>query len=488
MRVNIISFYSKERTKYQAQYSLFAERIGAYAKKCLPQLDLCLSAYEMEQEDRAVAEDILATDSQIVAFPGYMWTNEKSSAIAKIIEEQTKDTLIVCGGPEVTSFRLVPWSERCLFVAGQGEEPFSWLCQQKIKDSNFDGRSLTSTDPFPVFSVGYNEGHIRELVKKLGNRDDIPAGISLYSDEMLALYKKPPSIRFAWQETARGCVFKCGFCSHKTLSHFAVLDIKHVEQEFRDMARYGIQETFINDPIIGGWPRRGKEVLRLLGDVAPSMKQMFYVRPEFLDDEFVSLMAQLNTSEVHVGLQTINPAVPRFVRANNLNKIQKYLPQLSQNGIKWRAELITGLPGDTMQGTRDSIAFVIDQLKPTFFYAYQLSALPDTKIESLVNNIGDPYWLRVDDDRKVIETSTASAQEITDMVTYSSAMCSLYMTYREAADEGTYRGNVSFNTLTDKIAPVLNNLNVQEKASLRRLTINQPKSKALWDKYGIAPK
>lgn len=488
MKISLVSFYYEERLKYPAKHSLHAERLAAYVKKHIPNVEIRLSAFEMKEGDQQIAQALLAEDADIVALPGYMWTSEKSKTIGQYIEQNSDKPIIVAGGPDVTTFDFRPWSDRCLFVAGQGEEPFLWICNQRNKNPRFNGASLSSTDAYPVFSKDFDPQQMRKRVERMSKVTNLPEGIPLYSDEMLEMYNELPGKEFVWQETARGCVYRCSFCAHKTLAQFATYSTDLVREELKNMAAYGIRGAFYNDPIIGGQPARGKEMLRMFHEYLPNMKQMLYVRPEFLDQEFVDLLANLDTEEVHVGIQTINPNVPKHVRTNDLEKIRQFVPQLSKKGIKWRGELLTGLPGDNLEGLQGSFRFVIDELSPTYLMAYHLSVLPQTKLETLVDKFDDPNWLKIDHNtRRVVASSSAGEDEIRKMLSYSFAMCSLYISYKEAQLKGLHNKPILFDDLHKKVMAAIPEMNPEELDTIHRVTITYPATNDVWKKHGVNP-
>lgn len=485
MKTNIVSLYDNKRwDQYPTRQSLHALRLGAYVRKHRPGYKVALSAYEIGQSSIEIAQGILETEPQIVALPGYMWTTDKTKEIAEYIEKVSKDILIVCGGPEPTSFQFLPWSDQTIFVAGQGEEPFLWICDQKEQNPCFNGNYLTDC-PFPIFSRDFDRSKVKS--KQLGSRENkilhLPEGVPLFSNDLMECFTEldRPSESFSWYETARGCIYTCSFCGHNTLPRFATFSDELIKRELVNMADAGVTRVFINDPILGGKAARGKEILRMFNEYAPSIKMQSYMRPEFLDQEFVDLIAAGNHQEVLIGIQTINPNVPLHVRNNNLDKIRKYLPMLSDKGVPWRAELITGLPGDTVDGLKDSIRFVVDELRPTFLYSYHLTAIPDTIINTLVDNYEADHWLKADPEtRKVTSSSTANEENMGIMLMYSTAACSLYMKMKAAEDSGRSKKKICFEDIDQIVSNVLSINDENDMRTFMRQDYSAANS--IWDR------
>lgn len=293
-----------------------------------------------------------------------------------------------------------------------------------------------------------------------------------------------PSEEFSWYETARGCIYTCSFCGHNTLPRFATFDNDLIKTELINMKNAGIKHVFINDPILGGKASRGKEILRLFNAHAPEIKIQSYMRPEFLDREFVDIIASGNHQEVLIGIQTVNPNVPDHVRNNNLSKIKEYLPMLSDKGVPWRAELITGLPGDTIDGLRNSLRFVINELRPTFLYSYHLTAIPDTVINTLVDNYSAEHWLQADPKtRRITASSTADEESMSVMLMYSTAVCALYMKAKAAFDRGDRSMGVKFSDIDQTVSHILSLKDPEDLQVLLRQ--DYAGASAIWPKHGL---
>ena len=94
------------------------------------------------------------------------------------------------------------------------------------------------------------------------------------------------------------------------------------------------------------------------------------------------------------------------------------LPKLSENNIPWRAELITGLPGDDFEGLKNSIDFVCS-LNPTEFYSYHLTIIPNTPLYNLKDNFSNNLWITTDEANRAYECSSYSHEELLEMLEYA---------------------------------------------------------------------
>ena len=298
------------------------------------------------------------------------------------------------------------------------------ICQAKLKNPKFNARDINQLITNNVFSETHNlnDRHV------LYTNSRIPRGIPLFSDEIETMKQDKTPENFAWYETTRGCAYACGYCGHKTRNNLGDVDLDIIQEEIKNIGKKGIKRLFIVDPIVGGKPAKGKEILKFCNSEIPDTQIIAYLRPEMLDNEFVEILKNCNLEEMRFGIQTLNPNVPAWVRSNSIKVITRELSKLKGKSVNWRAELIVGLPGDDMQGLRNSMRTVVNEFQPTVLAAYHLTAIKGTKLYSLVDgsNKDKSRWLKVNDDSQAIESYSYTEEEFWKMARYSNAITSLY--------------------------------------------------------------
>lgn len=434
MKVALVSYFNSKRlNEFPITHSLGAMRLGAYLLSEHPEWQVRLRAFDEDGYcPRAAAAALLAEGFDVVGVPAYIWTLERSRDLAEQLSAAERAPLVVCGGPETRAMNYTRWPARTVFVMGQGERTLTWLTECRSAAPNFNGDDLDVDCAQPVYSASRDRTHAYKHA--VPNRDDrrLPHGIPLFSARFeLMLDGDPVDTDFAWYETARGCIYDCSFCGHNTLPFFATFDTSFVRAEISNMRRRGIRRIFLIDPILGGKAARGKEILRTFSELAPDIALTAYMRPEFLDDEFVELLVQSNIHELLMGLQTTNPNVPKHVRGNHFDKIMRYVPHLAAHGVPWRAELIVGLPGDDMDGLRESLRFVIDTLHPWSVHSYHLTAIPETKLFALLDRTEDDFWIKADARLRVTSANSYDERDLRDMLVYAGAITSRHSLLRE---------------------------------------------------------
>ncbi|WP_380282918.1 B12-binding domain-containing radical SAM protein [Kitasatospora purpeofusca] len=488
MKIALISYYDSRRfDEYPITHSLGSMRLAAYLRERHPRWTVRLRAFdERDWSPARAGEALLAEGFDVVGVPAYIWTLERSRELTSFLAAAAKAPLVACGGPETRAMDCSDWPAQTVFVMGQGEEPLTWLCEQRHDDGAFTGLSLAPDLAQPLYSsVRDRKGAYRFAVPDRGDRR-LPHGIPLFGPEFDELTQGDPvETDFAWYETARGCIYDCSFCGHNTLPFFATFDLDFVQAEIGHMRDRGIRRLFLIDPILGGKQARGKEILRMFRDLAPDIALSAYMRPEFLDEEFVEVLVESNIHELLMGLQTTNPNVPKHVRGNHFEKIMKFVPHLAERGVPWRAELIVGLPGDTMTGLKESLRFTVEELRPWSVHAYHLTAIPETKLFELLDRTDEDIWIKADNRLRVVSASSYDEHELRDMLIYAGAVTSLHSHLRES---GT--GRPSYGLLDREVERILSDPVVHRSARAAFIRMSQDLGRDVWQSYlrwGTAP-
>ena len=451
MKVNLISFYNRF-DEYPTKYSLGTLKLAAYLGQ-IEGVEVKLVPLNSEHEvtDEDIAK-ILHGNPDVVGIQNYMWTEKHAQRISNKIKEVNPNILRLVGGPSTNTVNFDMWSGGEIFTVGEGEVALAAICQAKMQDDNFNSSKVKSLTLDNVFSKEQDleDRHI------LYKTTEIPKGLPLFSEEIESMKQDKTPESFTWYETTRGCTYNCGYCGHKTRNNLGNVDIDNIEEEIKNIKRTGITRLFIVDPIVGGTKERGKKVLRLCNSQIPGTKLIAYLRPELLDSEFVEILEDTNLEEIRFGIQTLNSNVPGWVRSNSIAKIQTELSKLKGKDINWRAELITGLPGDNMIGLRDTMRRVITEFQPTVIAAYHLTAIKGTKMYSLVDGTGpEGLLLRCDKNSQAIASHSYTEDDFRKMAAYSNSVTGLY-NYLKKAHPGR---NVSFDGLEKFILANIQNVN-----------------------------
>jgi tRNA A37 methylthiotransferase MiaB len=393
--INLVSYHARE--EFPARFSLAAMRLGSVLSR---NHSVTLSHFSPNKEAGKIAQALIASGEQVVGLPGYSWLIGKSVKVAHQMYRLGSTQQVVVGGPEVGNTPSNIWTGNEILVVGEGETALERIC----------------------------EG-LDETGKIFGTRTDLGSyQVPLFSEEFARI--NAPGIQdetLTFWETSRGCAYDCAFCDHKKRKKVDYFDMDFVRFEIENFRSLGIEGMFIVDPSLGGNRQRGKLIAEALLEKLPNVELIFYQRGEYLDEDYIDLLAQLNIREMHIGIQTLNPNVSGVIRRNNTSKLFATLPRLHDQGVRWRGELIVGLPGDNFAGLQESYRAVIEGLKPATLYGYHLSVLDGTKLMGFLDDTSQDLWVKRDPVTKsATESMSYTPEELVAMLEFSGGITSLY--------------------------------------------------------------
>ncbi len=290
---------------------------------------------EFTIHDRPIdmVEKIIETGAKIVGFSVYIWNVTETNEVVQLLKTAQPDITVVLGGPEVSHVPdqpiVVSWAD--YVIKGPGERSFRILCE------------LLLNNQAPANKVIQGESvALEQLIMPY----------DFYTAEDI-------KNRIIYVEASRGCPFKCQFCLSAlditakafTLDRF----LAEMDRLYQNGARNFkfIDRTFnlkIADAvtIMEFFLERMDEELTVHFEVIPDRL------PEKLKNVIIKFPP--HSLQFEVGVQTFDPKVQKLIQRRQDN------PRSKEN-IRWiceqsrahmHADLIFGLPGDTLSGFGDS--------------------------------------------------------------------------------------------------------------------------------------
>ena len=256
----------------------------------------------------------------------------------RLIKSLAPDCKIVVGGSQTTYSNLhtVQQSKLIdLFVQGQGEQVLLEIVQAVKSNSKVKTTSIVPavTDdklyPYPDFVRSGAEYE---------QTDCISPG------ESVAL------------EFARGCIFKCSYCSYELNGKKAGDYIKHADtlraELIRNYEHQGIQQYFITDDLINDSEEKVDQILEISQSLPFKLIYSGYVRLDLLR-RYPSMAAKLKQSgliSAFFGIETINDASGRAVGKGlgreRTTEALEICDQAWNNSVAGMSGFILGLPHD----------------------------------------------------------------------------------------------------------------------------------------------
>ncbi len=360
---------------YQREYAASPNRV-----------EVLLRDFYLRQDVAGCRAELCSLKPEMVGFSLYAWNRIRCLELAEALRRDLPGVLLFAGGPEASADpgSLLTAGALDFLIAGEGEASLAAVCQARA-----EGKGVAGI-PGVVIRGGEKGWIHRPLLPDL---DAIP------SPWLSGVLDASRLGGLLWQ-LSRGCAFGCDFCfdarGERGVRRFS---LERVEAELRHFAAADVQQIFVLDSTFNQDAERAKAILRMIRAIAPHIHFHFEVRCEFIDGEMARLFAEIPCS-LQIGLQSCDPAVlGRVGRRFNRDLFADRVELLNRSGAVFGFDLIYGLPGDSLEGFRQSLDFALS-LYPNHLDIFPLAVLPGTALaarasaEGLHHCAGPPYTLQ----------------------------------------------------------------------------------------------
>jgi radical SAM superfamily enzyme YgiQ (UPF0313 family) len=352
------------------------------AAKCnhMPSDWKCLNYVPGEMESHeAFRRALVSWEPDFVGYSCHFWSIEAFVEAARWVKILLPRARTVFGGPQVCSITianhiLTTHDQIDFVIRGAGEQPLADLLAAGATQ-NLDG--------IPGLSFRQKGGAVHNVL--LGN-PKWPRG-PLFTADNPELSKELSNIFVVSYETLRGCRNHCSYCQYAN-AHLSLLDIDLVEKELGYLCGFQIPHLRICDSHFAGSAERAKQILRCLSRLNRGSSIKIFPDLEHVDLEYLSLAREAKVSITSIGVQTANPKALRAIERRGVDENIKKLELLLQYFPETPVDLIVGLPGDDLDGLKNTFKRVLD-LGFGNVNVFRLAALPGTKIfENLPQSLG----------------------------------------------------------------------------------------------------
>ncbi|MBF0455461.1 MAG: radical SAM protein [Magnetococcales bacterium] len=340
-----------------------------------------------------MALELESFDVDIVAFSVYVWNYTESIACARLLGERDSSPFIIMGGPQVSPvaeevMQAHPFIDATAFVTAPGEIIFF----------QFVKAFLTGTDLGTVAGLVFRDkkGRVTKTSDKVEMLD--MQHPSPYLDGTVELQGDREF--HVTIETSRGCPFDCAYCywgSGTNQVLFPPLERTLAEIDWiADQSR--IKHAFITDADILLKFRRNEHI----ADKLWSRRNTFI--PEFDSDirnivpsrrRLIEKLHRLPGFFFKFAVQTANPIAWKLL-GDNRAKPELFLEkaQLLRSWIpdaKIVADIMLPLPGDDLEGLRQTTNLVLSLEPNQIFLNYPVYLLPGTRFYDERKQLGLVY-------------------------------------------------------------------------------------------------
>lgn len=315
----------------------------------------------------------------LIGLSNYSWNYRLNAFVGERIKHKFPHLPVVMGGPNIrldnegiASF-LRANDHVDVYCMYGGEIPFSLIVEHLLNEPDPNKRT---GDFLKQMRIGSCYSLISgELVGKPDddsvcdedrNLDYLPSPYAsglldpFLTGELLPLF-----------ETNRGCPYSCSYCnwgvSVRKMKQVRQFSLDRVRTEMEYVANLGVEFPFwiIGDANFG--------ILKRDVEIASYLRHLYDTQKPFITlhiswdksarDHMVEIASILgHLSNAYIAFQTFTPTVAKMINRKNISieRLKKISRSLTASSERFRTDVLSGLPGETLQSNLDSLNTAFD--------------------------------------------------------------------------------------------------------------------------------
>jgi radical SAM superfamily enzyme YgiQ (UPF0313 family) len=285
--------------------------------------------FTISQNPRDITDQILKQNPKIVGFGVYIWNTDETLQVIQTIKKVSPETIIVLGGPEVSyeseTQRICEAAD--FVIKGEADFSFYEFCKNYLSEGKLPSQKFNS-HPQPDIKL-------------------IASPYPFYSDHDI-------QNRVIYVEASRGCPYKCEYCLSSLDVSVRNFDTDRFLADIDQLIQKGARQFKFIDRTFNLSPKISTQILQFFLDrIELGLFLHFEMVPDRLPDELKDLIVKFpkGALQFEIGIQTFNTEVAKNVsRRQNYDLVKENLLYLADHtGVHTHADLIVGLPGETME-------------------------------------------------------------------------------------------------------------------------------------------
>ena len=326
------------------------------------------------------------------------------------------DCLTVMGGPHVSfcaEQTLEDYPELDMVVLGEGEETLVEIAGGILDKTGWDHiPGLVYRRATAIISTG------KRCVIRDVNTLDPPARHLLALGRYRAL-GMPISMT-----TSRGCPYSCIFCVGRKMAGAKVRywNPVRVADEMETLSRYGFCQINIADDLFTADARHCHAVCDEILKRNLEVKWTAFARVDTVSLDVLRHMKAAGCQAVSFGIESGNAGILKTIRKGiTLDQVIEAVSACNQSGLLPHGSFILGLPGETPETLKETLAFGNHLKSMGVSYGFHLLApFPGTRIREESDRLGitilSSDWSDYHANRAIIETPEVTRDQLNDIV------------------------------------------------------------------------
>lgn len=340
-----------------------------------------LMEFDINQRSTDIAESLLAQNPKIIGLGVYIWNIAPATELVALLKHVRPELIVILGGPEVSYepdqqeiVRLADY-----VITGEADLKFAEVCGRLLNDRT--SREIPLTRPAGQrHPIGWGEGRdqlLKIIPAELPDFAQLALPYDLYDEQDIAH-------RVIYVEASRGCPFTCEFCLSSLDIPVRQAPLPPFLEAMQKLLDRGVRQFKFVDRTFNLNVATSRAILEFfLERHRPGNFYHFEMIPDRLPEALREIIAkfQPGTLQFEVGIQTFNPDVAeRIRRRQNYERLEDNFRFLrEQTGVHIHADLIVGLPGESLESFADGFDRLI-ALRPQEIQVGILKRLRGTPI------------------------------------------------------------------------------------------------------------
>lgn len=183
--------------------------------------------------------------------------------------------------------------------------------------------------------------------------------------------------------TARGCPFRCTFCSTHLMYNYRVYfrSPENVVDEIEEVVnRYGITNFFFIDDTFTMVPRRVRHICDLIIKRRLNIKWVCHGRLDIINEPMLIIMKRAGCIEIRSGVESGNNQILKDIKKQlTTEQVETGVSLIEKHGIRNTLFFMIGNPGETKKTIKETIHFA-KKLNATFVSFNIATPLPGSDL------------------------------------------------------------------------------------------------------------
>jgi putative methyltransferase len=383
-------------------------------------------------------------DPAVFGFSSYVWNEQFSLHVAKMVKDKFPKCVIVFGGPQVPTAKQ-EWLEKNKFidyaVYREGEIVFYNVLKRIM--------GLEHSTKGMGFLEGGELNH-QQAPERISDLAIVPSPYAMgYFDNIVEQYRNTPGVVLnGILETNRGCPFRCTYCDWggAVASKVKKFEMCRVHEDIEWMAKNQIEWVYLADANFGAFKDRDMDIAKFIVKTKTQhgFPKMFHVgwhknQGEHLVDIAKLLMDAGMNKEFTASMQSNSPIVLEAIKRKNIGSsvVERMRVLSERNGFKLHTELMAPLPGETYDSMAETFEHCLES-DITFSLA-PLQILPNSEmnndiyrqthgLRTITSMIPEPHvWIK-EKEELVVSTNTMTRDEFDKIMSLQFLMTGLHTT------------------------------------------------------------